>query len=73
MESYSAAYDKKFTRLNLMINQFESREILDEELLRMLTYYKDFIYSVCFLTDVFEMVSHYTQPKLCSDSLYSPW
>lgn len=48
MGSYSAAYDKKFTRLNLMINQFESREILAEELLRMLTYYKDLIYFICF-------------------------
>lgn len=48
MESYSAAYDKTFTRLNLMINQFVSRDILDEELLRMLIYNKNFIYSICF-------------------------
>lgn len=59
MGSYIAASDKKFTRL-IMINQFESGEILDEELLRMFTYYKNLIYFICFLIDVFEMVSHYT-------------
>lgn len=48
MGSYITAYDKKFTRL-IMINQFESGEILDEELLRMFTYYKNLIYFICFL------------------------
>lgn len=47
MGSYIAAYDKKFTRL-IMINQFESGEILDEELLRMFTYYKNHIFYLFF-------------------------